>query len=243
MNIADKLTTIAENQQMVYSAGKVVGINQEKQTFWDNYLYKGYLETFYGVFAGGGWNSKTFYPMCKIKPVTAKKMFWYFGQMPNTDDVDLVQRLEECGVTLDFSKCTDFTNAFGYSRISRVGKVDTRSCEDLTKIFANSNLATIDLLVLNSSYKTWMDYQTFGNAFQNCEKLQNITIKGCINYHFDIQWSTELTYESLISILEALRDNSGPTDITWSLRIGKVNKAKLTEDDLYIAEQKGWVVV
>ena len=62
MSIADKLLTIAQNQQAVYDAGK----QAEYDRFWDEYQKNGTRTNYYYAFAGSGWNTKTYAPKYPI---------------------------------------------------------------------------------------------------------------------------------------------------------------------------------
>jgi hypothetical protein len=60
---------------------------------------------------------------------------------------------------------------------------------------------------------------------------------------FDVHWSTKLTHDSLMSIINHLSDKSSDTSgTTWTITLGTENIAKLTDDEIAIAEAKGWEV-
>lgn len=100
-------------------------------------------------------------------------------------------------------------------------------------------LTTIPLLVVgeNTSYHQ--------NTFWNCTALVNLTMGGTIGKNgFKLLWSTLLTHDSLMSIINALKDYSEDTSGTeWVVTIGNDNIAKLTADELAVADAKGWQVV
>lgn len=50
-----------------------------------------------------------------------------------------------------------------------------------------------------------------------------------------------ITYESLIGIIDNLADLSD-SDTTYTLNIGDMNLAKLSDEEIAIAEEKGWIV-
>lgn len=62
MSIAEKLTTIAENQPLVFAAGK----QTEYDRFWDAYQENGNKTNYYYTFAGKGWNDDIFNPKYPI---------------------------------------------------------------------------------------------------------------------------------------------------------------------------------
>lgn len=80
--------------------------------------------------------------------------------------------------------------------------------------------------------------------FRYCRALANVTPIGEIECNgLSFQDSSNLTLESLRSILNALKDYSQDTSGTqWKITLGATNIAKLSDDDLLIAEKKGWII-
>lgn len=218
MSIAEKFEIIADE---VYEVGYEQGKQDQYDTFWDNYQENGNRGNYQCAFAGKGWNAETFKPKYNIVPTTnASHMF-----REALEDIDLVEYLSKLGVTLDFSQCTRFIEAFYYVRFKRIGVVDTRSATDLTNIFAypTNKFETIDLLKLKDD-----GTQTFGaNSFRNATGLKNITIEGVIGSNFDIRYSplTKASIESIVSRLSATA--SGKT-VTFSK--SAVNSAFTTDE-------------
>lgn len=62
MSIAEKLQTIAENEQTVFEAGK----KSEYDRFWDAYQKNGNLYFYENSFAGDGWHDGTYKPKYPI---------------------------------------------------------------------------------------------------------------------------------------------------------------------------------
>ena len=75
-------------------------------------------------------------------------------------------------------------------------------------------------------------------------RLKTIKLTGTLAQNgFDVKGSSGLTLASLRSILNALKDYSEDTSgTTWTVTLGAANIAKLTEADLLLVEQKGWVL-
>lgn len=114
---------------------------------------------------------------------------------------------------VDFTNTTEMRDAFN-------------SCESL-----------VSLRLKISGNKTFN-----ANTFTGCEALTNLTIIGTIeSNNFNVQWSENLTHDSLLSILNALVDKTGVSG-TWTVTLGATNIAKLTADEQKIAENKGWVI-
>lgn len=195
MSIADKLTTIAENQQKVYEAGQ----KSEYDRFWDAYQ----SGTYQNQFSGKMWKNSTFKPKYDIKPTSTAYMLFYYSGIKG----DLVSILDELGITLDTSECKNFQYTFGYSEFTRIGVIDMRNATNsntaMLSAFQGAKVETIDKLIFRDD-----GTQVFSNgAFQNCAKLTNLTIEGTIGQDgFNMQWSPLLSRASIDSILDCLKD-------------------------------------
>ena len=131
------------------------------------------------------------------------------------------------------------TQMFGYATlITKINVPIVQNAANGTYMFRNcSNLVTILSLDISNVTNT-------SNAFVQCRNLVDINFVGTINADISFQWSTNLSHDSLMSIINALGDFSGDTSgTTHTLTIGSGNVAKLTADELLIAENKGWDVV
>ena len=74
MSIAEKLKTIAENEQKVFDAGK----KAEYDRFWDAYQENGNRTSYLCAFGGRAWTDETFKPKYPINKISnATNMFWY----------------------------------------------------------------------------------------------------------------------------------------------------------------------
>ena len=197
----------------VYEAGK----QAQNDEFWDNYQ-KNAVENgdTFNLFAGPGWNINTFYPKHNLILIGAPSQLFLYFSYRFTPMMDFAQRLEECRVTLDTSRCTDLSQTFRYMWVTRIPKVSSIGTTSgvLDRTFAGIKATTIDELELKDD-----GTQRFSNTFQGCENLVNIMITGTIGGSgFDIHYSTKLSRESLLSILQACKkDNAGVT-ITLPLK-------------------------
>lgn len=187
------------------------GKQTEYDTFWKACQRSGNRTNYNYGFAGYGWNSNTFYPKYDIAPKdSAAYMFYYFSQ--SGDVLDMVERLSECNVNMNFSQCTNFSNAFAYARISHLGEIDTTGASSLSSIFKNyTNVKTIDKLILKSK-----GGQTFSDAFYNTKNLESITVEGVISNSINFQYCTKLTESSIRSICNALSTTATGMTITFS---------------------------
>ena len=176
-----------------------------KKTLWGYIQSKGNRTDYRHGFAGYGWNSYNFYPRYDIVPKGVVDYMFYYFALQFAVKVDLVERLEECGVKLDFSKCTRFKNAFGYSNITHLGVIDTTGAKDLTRIFANAHkTVTIDELRLRPE-----GGQTFEDAFirdntDDSLALVDIKVTGTITNDIDLHQCRNLSRASIQSFFAAL---------------------------------------
>lgn len=227
MNIAEKTLQLKQDFDDVYEAGK----KAEYDEFWDS--FKNIWQTQY-LFAGSAWNDTTFKPKYDliVGAYNCSGMF-QLNQVSN-----IKSRLLECGVKLDLSKCVNFLNGFSNAATTELPEIDLSNCDTISGTFGNMpNLTSIDKV-------TFKDGVSFSNTFRNTSNLEHISIGGTIGQNgFDIHWSTKLTHDSLMSIIDNLKDYSTDTSGTeWVVTVGSENKAKLTDDELDIAQNKGWQV-
>lgn len=236
MNIAQKLQTIAENEQKVYEAGYGVGheagdesgrkaIMDAVQNYGDrtNYNY-GFMQ----------WNSNAIYPTHDMICSSCLQMFsGVKGEL-----FDLSARLKECGVKLDTSKCTSFSYTFLNCNSTSIPEIDTRGASAVEYLCTStSTVITVDNIILRDDGS-----QTFKELFSWSTSIENIKITGVIGKNgFNVSSLSKLTHESLMSIINALQDKTG-TSGTWTVTLGGTNLAKLTEDEIAIAEAKGWEI-
>lgn len=253
MSIAEKLVTIAENEQKVYNKGfedgKAEGGNTEEaynqgvadgkqaeyDRFWALYQENGARTNYACAFGGAGWNVETFKPKYDIKPIdTSYMMFRQHNQ--DNEPYDLVEHLEEIGVELDLSNCTFVSYTFNNAKLNRVGVINLSKGGTLSNVFEGCTVETIDKVILNSN-----GTNGFSNTFYNCTNLKNITFEGVIGKNgLNFSYSPLLTHDSLMSIINCLKDYSGTS--SYSITLGATNLAKLTDTEKAIATQKGWTL-
>lgn len=213
MSIADKLTTIAENVQKVYDAGKAAGGGgsgyeegfadgklDERDSFWDTFQNKGKRDDYQRAFYNTFWNDTTYnpkYPIaCNNGTTAANNMF-------------------------DTARITD----------TKVPITITDGYSDSTFVRC-MQLVTIQKLILNNVGR-------FQSTFTGCSKLQNITIEGSIDVNFNISATAVLTNASVQSIIDHLKDLTGETTQTLTFH----TNVKITTNQINAAKGKNWTVV
>ena len=134
-----------------------------------------------------------------------------------------------------FGAITHATYMFGYSLVTEIEQ--TLDFSTITTTVANT--------FTGSKVKTarikLSEAVAANNMFQNSSELTNLIIEGTIGKNgFNFQWSP-LSHDSLMSIINALADKTGDTSgTTWTVTIGAENLAKLTTEEIGIADAKGW---
>lgn len=203
-------------------------------TFWDAYQKNGEQIAYQYGFSENRWNINNFYPKYDIRPVGGTAgMFNYFNT--NYEAFDLAQRLEECGVVLDTSGITTWTNTFNYANVTRLPALDCTGLTSANGAIQRCGAVTIDKLIFKADGS-----QNINGFFTWNQKLANVVVEGCIGKSFTMQWNTALTVESLQSFVDALLDLTGGTAATWTLhaQVG----AKLTDEQKAAIAAKNWTV-
>ena len=225
MNIAEKLTTISQNEQKIYDKSR----NDEYSSFWDSYQNSGNRTNYENAFAGAGWNDANFKPKHNMYPTSTYMMF------RGTDIPEIYDKLDQLGITLDTNKCS-VTQYMFYSTVSttRIGTLDI-SNPLLTSLMFNSKIVTIDKLIC--SERTVFSSSTF----QSINSLKNMIVEGTIAVSFSITAASALSLESAKSIINALKDYS-ETDKEFAYSVSFHNNVwkKLDADGAAAPSGKTW---
>ena len=182
------------------------------------------------------WNSDAIYPTHDMICSVCQYMFYNV----KGKTFDLSARLKECNVRLDTSSCKSFDWAFYSCNSLTIPELDTRGANIISYLCSNTlTIVTVENLILRDDGS-----QSFDAMFDWSTSIENIKITGVIGQNgFSVSSLNKLTHDSLMSILNALQDKSEDTSGTiWTVTLGGVNIAKLTEDEIAIAESKGWEV-
>lgn len=224
------LDEIATSIDEVYEAGKTAKHNE----FWESYIDTGLLSYCPYIFAGPRWREGNFLPTKNlIIKGTANGLFRQ-SHLKN-----IKNQLNICGVTLDTSQATNLQYAFAYGKIEYLPKISLLSATNTGYMFnetsTESNLISIDEIEIAES-------TVFNNSFNYCKNLTHVIFTGTLATNgLNLSWSTRLDHESLLSILNCLKDYSTDTSGTdWFITIGADNIAKLSEEEKLIATNKGW---
>lgn len=231
MSIAEKLVTVTENEQKVFDAGK----KAEWNALWDNLQkYKGAAQSYQYAFCGSQWNDITFKPKYDIVfglGYSGTNAFWSNGV------TDIAATLEQRGLKMDTTLCGYWQSMFQLAKTKRLPELNCSHAMDyssngLQNTFLGSKIETIDKLIVFEGLK-------YSDTFRDCANLKNIIFEGIIGNNIGFQYSPLLTHDSLVSIINHLKDFSGTTT-TMTLTLGSTNLAKLADAEKKIATDKGW---
>lgn len=135
---------------------------------------------------------------------------------------------------LDTSNGTDFRYMFqNCSSLTKVPLLDMSKATNCEAIFYNcTNLTDLTIKVNSLKPNYYM--------FDYCHALTNVTIEGTIkitNNSFRIDYSDNLTVESIMNFINAFEDNSS-LSTTYTVYFGKTNLDKLTDEQKAVATAK-----
>jgi hypothetical protein len=228
MSIAEKLTTIAENQQAVYDAGK----QADRDAFWDEIQDYGNRTAYQMAFKY--WGSEYTRPKYKIATADISDLNNTFMYCKNLKKVE--------------SAYFDFSNhPTGSSANSQSANYLFYGCNNLEEIedigipaesyyyYAFMQCGKLHTIaVIRSTATTW-----FTDAFNSCYALANVTFEGVVGQNINLSWSTKLSHDSIMSLINCLETKSGETK---TVTLGTTNLAKLTDAEKAIATEKGWTL-
>lgn len=229
MSIAEKLTTIAENEQRVYNAG----MSKAERDFWDGFTNKNQREIYNKAFTQSGFSYIR--PPYAIKPKNNQSLAITFSNSEKLIKVesaafDFSTMELYTGTAEHYGAYWTFEGCFALEEVEDIGLPAVNS---YTATFANCKKLHTIAIVRSAQNTVFAD-----NAFKNCPLLENISFDGVIASAINLSWSPLLTHDSLMSVINHLATVS----TTKTLTIGTTNLAKLTDAEKAIATQKGWTL-
>ena len=250
MSIAEKLTTIAENQQKVYEVGKNDAHSEYINPEWKIWAYFSYknnrndlvAKLRYSDTSNGTHFEDMFYNCSALTEVPEidtsngtqfSYMFYYCSALTEIPNLNL-------------SKATELPSMFyGCSRLTAIPEINTIKAVNFNKMFYNcTRLVTIPKLNLSGSIYKTTTYSTsasaFNQMFYNCKALENVTFEDYIYISASTSFfetAPNITVDSLMSFINALVNLSG-SSTTYTVTIGSTNLAKLTAEQIQIATDK-----
>ena len=136
---------------------------------------------------------------------------------------------------------------YGCSSLTTIPQFDTRNVEDMERFVSGcSSLTTIPLLKCDNVIKvTYFGgfYSTINNV-KNLGGFENLgmqpTLYGTTSYFLESM--PNLTKQSLLNVLNGLYDRASAGYSTLTLKLHNNHKALLSDDELAIATNKGWII-
>lgn len=222
--MAKKFTKLG-NTDEAFEAGK----QAEYDAFWDIYQDYGERRNYATAFAGDGWSKETFRPKYNIVIGDGYMCFRYHND--GNEPYDMAEHLKNLGITLDFRY--DMQYAFSDANVSRIPPLVART--NMIQTFTRCKAVTIDKISVNAN----IAYQY---TFSQYTALENLTIEGTIGQNgFDVHYSTQLSKESITSIINALSATTSGLSVTLSATA--VNNAFTTDEwNAFIATKPNWTI-
>ena len=223
-----------------YNEGVETGKQTQYDEFWDIFQNNGNRTYYaYGI-CGDGWNETNLKPKYLIKPTSASEancLFYYLNHLGTVNscfDFSLIQD------KVDFSQVTGAQNAFANGYVKNI-YADFSNCTELNGTFSHGNGgASIDTVIKVSENCVFKNTFAYGSA-----TTVSFTEGSVIGQNgLSLTRQTNMSHDQLLSIVNALKDYSTDTSgTTWKVTLGSTNLAKLTTDEIAIAETKGWELV
>ena len=272
MSIAQKLTAVAENQRKVFDSGYANGLNEGysvgeqdgRETGRAEGEADGYQNGYNDGFAegeqacydkawatavlnplsaydymGSYWNDDNFRPTGDL--VAGNKATTFLFRETNIKNIKAC--LERQGVRLDLSKATSVDSVLLRSATTHLPVLDVSGITKHPISFceALSNLEYVEKIILPNSYsdapkETWLLWK--------CYKLQHVRIEGLIDFPLNLQHSTLLSKESIVSIFNCLSTTTSGTVLTLSQTAVTNAFGSTTADEwtALIATKTNWTI-
>ena len=212
------------------------------------YFEEGITKGTPGTYKGGWQLAIKKLPPFKFNGTDATGLFYNYP----CDEIDLSQ--------IDTSNCKNISQMFYYSSgiiNLDVSCLNTQNVENISQTFMTlSKLEQLDMNNLDfSKVNNTTNMIKFCSALTDLNFCENLgkgftsTLDNAGSHTIDLASSSKLTHNSLISVINKLYDlnltykvATGGTLHHQKLILGTVNLAKLTEEEIAIATNKGWTV-
>lgn len=235
MNIAEKLTAIAENEQKVYDAG----YSKAESDFWDGFQNFGNRTRYtYAFDSCAGFEYIN--PKYLVKPTSAS--VYMFSGCTNLKRVD--------GSKFDFSAIPENYTEYNqglyalFNKCSSLEEVDLdfQPTMSYAYFFAYcTNLKTIK--TIRVSEKSTFGGTVGGDCFAGCSALEDVLFEGVIAHNLSMASCGNLNHRTLLNISDCLKDFVAAGSTTTKTLVLHANaKAKLSDAEKVAITQKGWTL-
>lgn len=179
----------------------------------------------------------------KIAGTGVKLAYSSFSEVPDWADfegvTDMSRMFYMCiNITtipqIDTSSAINMTRMFeGCKRLTTIPQIDTSSVEYMDGMFRNcSSLTSIPLIDASSLMEGF-------SMFFACKSLTDLGGFPGLHCELNLSYSSNLTVESLMNVINKAADvTANPQTLT----LGSTNLAKLTEEQISVATNKGWTL-
>lgn len=212
MSIAEKLETIAENEQKVFDAGK----KSQYDEFWDAFQNYGAVLNGNHMFSGVAWTPENFKPKYDILVNRADYIFMETRRLK----CSLIDVFNEQGIVLDTSRATTLSNAFAFSAITEIPELDTTNCTAAGALDATfgqcQQLRKIVKITIKAVYRCT-------SLFLNCYALEEVDFSGTLGASLNMSYCSKLNKPSITSLINIL--STATTGLTVTLSLTAVKKA------------------
>lgn len=177
---------------------------------WDGLQING-TRTRYDYFADGAPHNGWFRPKYDIRPGSAQAfMRNYAMELKNkpAEHPDLTSLLEELGVTMDFSLCTNFQYVFYGACLSRIPTLDFTGITvdtGINYLLFGSYIKIIDKIIVKENH-------IMTNSFNYTNSLVEVRFEGVIGRNITLSAAFKLSAASAKSAILCLKDYSGTAD-------------------------------
>lgn len=199
--IAEKLTTIAENEQKVYDKGHEKGMRK----FWECFTVNGNRSAYNGAFMNTDFSGTTL-PSDLFKPCQAS-----FGafQLYVGSSLPLGLNFSKVPMGTNITTCTGYRLFFNAENIEEVYDIQLPAQATIQSMFEGcTSLKKIDKLTVKSLTQ-------FTNTFRNCNALTDITINGTIGQSISFIYSP-LSVASMKSVISHLATVTNSKTVTFT---------------------------
>lgn len=194
------------------ASGIEIGKQAEYDAFWDAYQHShGAPVSHNYTFASDSWTDESFKPKYDIVigiGSSGANTFW------GNQATNIAETLEKQGVRLDTTLCGFAGGMFQTAKTKRIPELNFTHAQDystngLQYTFTNCLVETIDKIIVVENLK-------FHSTFQGCANLKNIVFEGVIGQAINFQWSTLLSHDSIVNIINTLSTTASGQTATFS---------------------------
>lgn len=151
----------------------------------------------------------------------------------NTNNVtNMTSMFYNCAIleeipTLNTKNVTNMSNMFSYCyNLKKVGELNGESVTNIINIFNEC-----------ANLETFGGIEDLGKAYSTTSPADNSS------YTLTLTGTSVITHDSLMNVINGLYDIATKGCNQQTLNIGPTNKAKLSDEEIAIATNKGWRVI